>query len=193
MALKYLHFKRVFDVLISGTALIVLSPLMLIIACINLGLNGFPIIYWSKRIGCNSEIFQMPKFRTMKPEAPTVATDLLKSPDAYLTHMGAFLRKTSLDELPQLWSIFIGDMSFVGPRPALFNQTKLILIRKDLGIDQLKPGLTGLAQVNGRDDLTDIIKVHFDQIYLKNLSFYLDLKIIGLTFIQVLLGKNVSH
>ena len=193
MTLEYFHFKRIFDVLLSSVAIVLLSPLILIIACVNLGLNGLPIIYWSKRIGCNSEIFQMPKFRTMKLETPTVATDLLKSPDAYMTHMGAFLRKTSLDELPQLWSILIGDMSFVGPRPALFNQTKLILIRKDAGIDQFKPGLTGLAQVNGRDDLTDITKVHFDQIYIKNLSFYLDLKIIGLTFIQVLFGKNVSH
>lgn len=193
MTLEYFHFKRIFDILFSSIAIVLLSPLILIIACVNLGLNGLPIIYWSKRIGCNSEIFQMPKFRTMKLETPTVATDLLKSPDAYMTYMGAFLRKTSLDELPQLWSILIGDMSFVGPRPALFNQTKLILIRKDAGIDQFKPGLTGLAQVNGRDDLTDITKVHFDQIYIKNLSFYLDLKIIGLTFIQVLFGKNVSH
>lgn len=193
MRLDYLYFKRVFDLIFSSIALILLSPLMLMIALIIAGLDGLPIMYWSKRIGGNSRVFQMPKFRTMKPETPAVATDLLKNPDTYMTCLGPFLRQTSLDELPQLWSILIGDMSFVGPRPALFNQTKLIVIRKDAGIDQLKPGLTGLAQVNGRDELTDTIKVQFDQIYLKNISFYLDLKIIYLTFIQVLFRKNVSH
>lgn len=191
--MDYFLVKRVFDATLSCIALILLSPLMFIIALIIVGLDGYPIIYWSKRIGANTRVFKMPKFRTMKPETPAVATHLLKSPDACMTLIGPFLRKTSLDELPQLWSILIGDMSLVGPRPALFNQTKLIVMRKNAGIDQLKPGLTGLAQVNGRDELTDAIKIQFDQKYLKNISFSLDLKIIGLTFIQVLFGKNVSH
>ncbi len=193
MRLGYLYLKRVFDVALSAIALITLSPIILIIACLIAVFDGLPIIYWSDRIGVNGKIFQMPKLRTMKPETPVVATNLLQSPDAHMSRFGPFLRKTSLDELPQLWSIFIGDMSFVGPRPALFNQTKLIALRKDLGLDDLRPGLTGLAQINGRDELNDEVKVRFDEEYSKNISFDLDLKIIALTFIQVLFGKNVSH
>lgn len=193
MKLEYLYLKRVFDVALSAIALMALSPIILIIACLIAIFDGLPIIYWSDRIGVNSKIFQMPKLRTMKPETPVVATNLLQSPDAHMSRFGPFLRKTSLDELPQLWSIFIGDMSFVGPRPALFNQTKLIALRKDLGLDDLRPGLTGLAQINGRDELNDEVKVRFDEEYSKNISFDLDLKIIALTFIQVLFGKNVSH
>jgi len=191
--LGYLYLKRVFDVTFSAIALITLSPILLTIACIIVVLDGLPIIYWSDRVGANGEIFQMPKFRTMKPGTPALATDLLQSPEAHMTWLGPFLRKTSLDELPQLWSILIDDMSFVGPRPALFNQTKLIALRKDAQIDELKPGLTGLAQINGRDELSDELKVQSDEQYLKNISFNLDLKIIALTFIQVLFGKNVSH
>lgn len=193
MKLKYLYLKRVFDVILSAIALMALSPIILIIAFIIAVFDGLPIIYWSERIGVNGKIFLMPKFRSMKPETPEVATDLLHSPDAHMTSFGPFLRKTSLDELPQLWSILIGDMSFVGPRPALFNQTKLIALRKDARIDQLRPGLTGLAQISGRDELSDEVKVQFDEKYLKNASFYWDLKIIALTFIQVLFGKNVAH
>lgn len=193
MKLGYLYLKRVFDVALSAIALITLSPIIFIIACLIAVFDGLPIIYWSDRIGVNGKIFQMPKLRTMKPKTPVVATNLLQSPDAHMSRFGSFLRKTSLDELPQLWSIFIGDMSFVGPRPALFNQTKLIALRKDLGLDDLRPGLTGLAQINGRDELNDEVKVRFDEEYSKNISFDLDLKIITLTFIQVLFGKNVSH
>ncbi|MBU3607787.1 sugar transferase [Polynucleobacter nymphae] len=193
MKLKYLYLKRVFDVILSAIALMALSPIILIIAFIIAVFDGLPILYWSDRSGVNGKIFQMPKFRSMKPDTPVVATDLLQSPDAHMTPFGPFLRKTSLDELPQLWSILIGDMSFVGPRPALFNQTKLIALRKDARIDQLRPGLTGLAQISGRDELSDEVKVQFDEKYLKNISFDLDLKIIALTFIQVLFGKNVAH
>ena len=193
MKFGYLEFKRVFDVTLSGILLALLSPLILIITLIILIFDGFPIIYWSDRIGIKSSIFKMPKYRTMKRETPAVATNLLRNPDSYMTNMGPILRKTSLDELPQLWSIFIGDMSFVGPRPALFNQVELISARKRMGIDQLKPGLTGLAQVNGRDELTDDVKVQFDAQYLKNISINLDLKIILMTFTQVIFGKNVSH
>jgi len=193
MRLGYLHLKRAFDIAISAIALIAFSLIVLIIACIIAVFDGFPIMYWSDRVGVNGEIFQMPKLRTMKPETPVLATNLLNSPGAHMTRIGPFLRKTSLDELPQLWSIFIGNMSFVGPRPALFNQTKLIALRKDAQIDVLKPGLTGLAQINGRDKLNDELKVRFDEEYLKNISLGLDLKIIALTFLQVLFGKNVSH
>jgi O-antigen biosynthesis protein WbqP len=193
MKLKYLYLKRVFDVILSAIALMALSPIILIIAFIIVVFDGLPILYWSDRSGVNGKIFQMPKFRSMKPETPAVATDLLQSPDDHMTLFGPFLRKASLDELPQLWSILIGDMSFVGPRPALFNQTKLIALRKDARIDQLRPGLTGLAQISGRDELSDEVKVQFDEKYLKNASFYWDLKIIALTFIQVLFGKNVAH
>jgi len=145
MRLDYLYFKRVFDLIFSSIALILLSPLMLMIALIIAGLDGLPIMYSSKRIGGNSRVFQMPKFRTMKPETPAVATDLLKNPDTYMTFLGPFLRQTSLDELPQLWSILIGDMSLVGPRPCLFNQKRLISERKKRGVFQARPGITGLA------------------------------------------------
>jgi len=193
MTTHYLFFKRIFDVILSGALLLLLSPLIFIIASIILALEGLPIIYWSDRIGIGSEIFRMPKFRTMKIGTPTVPTDLLMTPEAYITQNGRFLRKTSLDELPQLWNILIGQMSFVGPRPALFNQVQLIDIRKEKGVDKLRPGLTGLAQVNGRDELTDFAKVQYDEVYLKNISFYLDLKIIALTFKQVFFSKNISH
>lgn len=189
----YFSVKRALDVILSSAALVLLSPFILIIACCILVFDGPPVLYWSDRIGINSKIFKMPKFRTMKLDTPEVATDLLNSPHIHLTDLGPFLRKTSLDEVPQLWSILIGDMSFVGPRPALFNQTELIAKRRDGRIDILRPGLTGLAQVSGRDELSIDQKVQFDGEYMKNISFALDMKIIGLTFTKVLLGKNVSH
>lgn len=190
---NYLDTKRFFDITLSIILLTLLSPLILFISLLILIFDQWPIIYWSERVGVQGSIFKMPKFRSMKQETPALATDLLDDPDVYMTQLGPFLRKTSLDELPQLWSILIGDMSFVGPRPALFNQMELIAKRKIMGIDKLKPGLTGLAQVNGRDELTDEQKVQFDNQYLKNISFNLDLKIISMTFTQVIFGKNISH
>lgn len=193
MSLRYSNLKRAFDMALSIITLMVLSPLIITICCIIAVFDGFPIIYWSDRVGVNSKIFQMPKFRTMRRETPVVATNLLQSPGAHMTRSGPWLRRTSLDELPQLWSILIGDMSFVGPRPALFNQNNLIALRKKARIDNLRPGLTGLAQINGRDDLDDGDKVQFDEKYLKNISFHLDLRIIALTFIQTIFSKNISH
>jgi O-antigen biosynthesis protein WbqP len=189
----YLNLKRVLDVILSSAALVLLSPLILIIACCILIFDRSPTLYWSDRIGINSQIFKMPKFRTMRLGTPEVATDLLNSPHIHLTCLGPFLRKSSLDELPQLWSILIGDMSFVGPRPALFNQTELITKRRNGGVDLLRPGLTGLAQVSGRDGLSIDQKVQFDGEYMKNISLTLDIKIIAMTFTKVFLGKNVSH
>lgn len=193
MSLRYSNLKRAFDMALSIITLMALSPLIITICCIIAVFDGFPIIYWSDRVGVNSKIFQMPKFRTMRRETPVVATNLLQSPGAHMTRSGPWLRRTSLDELPQLWSILIGDMSFVGPRPALFNQNNLIALRKKARIDNLRPGLTGLAQINGRDDLDDGDKVQFDEKYLKNISFHLDLRIIALTFIQTIFSKNISH
>lgn len=150
-------------------------------------------MYWSDRVGENNGIFRMPKFRTMKIETPVVATHLLSNPDVYLIPVGNFLRKTSLDELPQLLSIVKGDMSFVGPRPALFNQHDLVLLRTAKGVNVLTPGLTGWAQINGRDELPIPIKVEFDEYYLKNQSFLFDLKILFLTFYKVVKREGVKH
>ena len=152
-----------------------------------------PILYWSDRVGIHNTIFRMPKFRSMRIDTPEVATHLLKDPDHWLTPIGSFLRKTSLDELPQLYSILKGDMSFVGPRPALFNQDDLIALRTQAGVDALVPGLTGWAQINGRDDLPIPVKVEFDAEYLKKRSFWFDMKIIWLTFIKVIRRDNVDH
>ena len=151
------------------------------------------IFYWSNRIGKENVIFKMPKFRTMQVGTPEVATHLLSNSTQYLTPIGLFLRKSSLDELPQLWSILLGDMSFVGPRPALFNQNDLIALRTKYGIDKLVPGLTGWAQVNGRDELSIPVKVNFDVEYLQKKSFWFDIKIIALTFQKVALRTGVSH
>ena len=148
-------------------------------------------IYWSKRVGKKNKIFLMPKFRTMKENTPEFATDLLKNPDDYITKIGKFLRKTSLDELPQLWNILIGDMTFVGPRPALFNQYDLIKMRSYKGIHYLKPGLTGWAQINGRDNIPNEIKVNYDFEYLEKASFYFDIKIILFTFFKVLKKDDI--
>ncbi len=152
-----------------------------------------PIIYWSDRIGINNTIFKMAKFRTMKFNAPAVATHLLKDPDMFLTRIGRFLRKVSFDELPQLFNILKGDMGFVGPRPALFNQYDLIELRSKKNIHKIIPGVTGWAQINGRDDLPIPVKVDFDEYYLKNRSFFLDLKILFLTVLKVLKKEGVSH
>ena len=151
------------------------------------------ILYWSDRVGRHNVIFKMPKFRTMRVETPALATHLLPNPNQFLTTIGSFLRKSSLDELPQLWSILKGDMSFVGPRPALFNQEDLIALRTQSGVDKLLPGLTGWAQINGRDELPIPEKVKLDVDYLNNQSFWLDLKIIFLTFLRVLRRDGVQH
>ena len=167
-------------------------PVLCISALIRFTSAG-PICYWSNRIGKEGKIFSMPKFRSMQIGTPEVATHLLLNPDAYLTPIGSFLRRSSLDELPQLWSILKGDMSFVGPRPALFNQDDLIALRSRQGVDKILPGLTGWAQVNGRDELSIEDKVALDVYYLENQSFWLDIKILWLTMIKVFRREGVSH
>ncbi len=185
--------KRVFDlVLATLVGLIVLVPVLVVALAVRFTSRG-PALYWSDRVGQNNAIFRMPKFRSMRVDTPAVATHLLPNPDAYLTLIGSFLRKTSLDELPQLWSIFKGDMSFVGPRPALFNQYDLIDLRNQARVSELMPGLTGWAQINGRDELPIPQKVKLDIEYLQARSFWLDIKIIWLTGIKVLKRDNVTH
>jgi O-antigen biosynthesis protein WbqP len=185
--------KRLFDIVISAAALAALSvPLALIAVMVKLTSNG-PVLYWSNRMGVDNTIFKMPKFRTMKIDTPVVATHLLANPGTYLTSVGSFLRKTSLDELPQLISVFKGDMSFVGPRPALYNQYDLIELRTTKGVHKLVPGITGWAQVNGRDEIPIPKKVEYDEYYLNNRSFELDIKILFNTFIKVLKKDGVVH
>lgn len=185
--------KRIFDVLLSTFLLFFSSiPMILIASIIRLTSKG-PVLYWSDRLGINNTTFRMPKFRTMRLDTPAVATHLLKNPDDYLTPIGSFLRKFSLDELPQLWSILKGDMSFVGPRPALYNQDDLIELRTRKNIHTLTTGITGWAQVNGRDELPIPVKVEFDEYYLKNRSFILDLRILWMTFVKVLKKEGVQH
>jgi len=167
-------------------------PMVIIAVLVKLTSRG-PVMYWSDRVGKHNIIFRMPKFRTMKLDTPAVATHLLDNPDLYLTPIGKFLRKSSFDELPQLFSIVLGDMSFVGPRPALFNQNDLVALRTQKGIDVLTPGLTGWAQINGRDELPIPVKVEFDEYYLKHCSFYFDLKILFLTFVKVVRREGVTH
>ena len=185
--------KRSFDLVFSIILILVFLIPMIIIACVVMFLSGWPILYYSDRIGVNNKKFQMPKFRSMKNNTPPIATHLMVNPEDYILPIGSFMRKYSLDELPQLFSILIGDMSFVGPRPALFNQDDLIDLRIKYQIDQLKPGLTGLAQINGRDSLSIENKVRFELEYLNNQSFYFDLKILWLTFLRVFFKKNISH
>jgi O-antigen biosynthesis protein WbqP len=185
--------KRLFDLLASVVAFAVLTPLIILVALLVKSTNKGPALYWSDRVGQRNIIYKMPKFRTMQLGTPTVATHLLADSSQYLTPVGSFLRKSSLDELPQLWSILVGDMSFVGPRPALFNQDDLIALRKQYGVDQLVPGLTGWAQVNGRDELSIPIKVQYDFEYLQKQSFWFDMKILGLTFLKVVRRAGVSH
>lgn len=185
--------KRLFDLFFATCATtLLLIPILLIALLIKLTSRG-PVLYWSDRVGRNNQIFAMPKFRSMRVGTPAVATHLLTDPTAYLTPIGIYLRKSSLDELPQLFSIFKGDMSFVGPRPALFNQDDLIELRTQKGIHRLTPGLTGWAQINGRDELPIPIKVEFDHYYLINQSFLLDLKIIFQTGLRVILHDGVTH
>lgn len=169
--------KRLFDVLLVLIALPFFLPILLVIwILIKLEDRG-PALYWSKRVGTNNQIFLMPKFRSMKLNTPQVATHLLQNPDEFITKIGKFLRKSSLDEVPQLWSVLTGDMSFVGPRPALFNQDDLVELRTKCGVHLLRPGVTGWAQINGRDEIAIPLKVQFDEYYLKNQSLVLILKL----------------
>jgi len=185
--------KRLFDIILSAILLIIfLVPFVVISLWIKISSKG-PIIFWSNRVGYKNKIFKMPKFRTMYVETPLVATHLLNNYDKFITPFGSFLRKSSLDETPQLVSIFIGDMSFVGPRPALFNQYDLIEQRTLKGIHELMPGLTGWAQINGRDELTNPGKVYYDEEYMIKQSFTFDLKILYFTFIKVLKRTSIKH
>ena len=187
------RMKRVFDLSSSFVLIIILSiPMMLLAALVKLTSRG-PVLYWSDRVGKNNALFRMPKFRTMKLNTPAVATHLLADPDQYLTPIGKFLRQSSLDEFPQIISIVKGDMSFVGPRPALFNQEDLIQLRTQKGIHTLTPGLTGWAQINGRDELPIPVKVDFDEYYLSHRSFLFDMKIIFRTFLKVVRREGVTH
>ncbi len=188
-----LFMKRIFDFLLAFVCLVFLFPLLLSLALAVSASSTGPILYWSDRVGRNNRIFKMPKFRSMRSDTPAVATHLLGDPKIWLTPIGLFLRKSSLDELPQLWSILKGDMSFVGPRPALFNQDDLITLRTRAGIHEILPGLTGLAQVNGRDDLSIPEKVKLDADYLRSRSFATDLKILWLTLLKTLRGDGISH
>ncbi|WP_341915064.1 sugar transferase [Polaromonas sp. YR568] len=185
--------KRTVDLILAAVAgIILLMPVLLVALLVRLTSQG-PVLYWSDRVGRNNIIFKMPKFRSMKIGTPAVATHMLSDPGGYLTPVGSFLRKTSLDELPQLWSILKGDMSFVGPRPALFNQHDLIALRTQHGVHELVPGLTGWAQINGRDELPIPQKVVLDAEYLRRRSFWFDMKIIFLTVIKVIRQDSVTH
>ena len=185
--------KRVFDILLGClAALILFVPMLLVAIAVRLTSKG-PALYWSDRIGRDNVTFKMPKFRSMRVGTPAMATHLLADARSHLTPIGSFLRKSSLDELPQLWSILMGDMSFVGPRPALFNQHDLIALRTEQGVHTLVPGLTGWAQVNGRDELPIPEKVKLDAAYLKRQSLWFDIRILWLTFVTVLDRDGVSH
>jgi O-antigen biosynthesis protein WbqP len=185
--------KRLFDLAMAlGASALCALPLLFVALVVLLTSPG-PILYWSDRVGKHNKIFRMPKFRSMRVGTPAVPTHLLADPSAYLTPIGSFLRKSSLDELPQLWSILKGDMSFVGPRPALFNQDDLIALRTEKGIHQLVPGLTGWAQINGRDELPIPVKVEFDHYYLVHQSFSLDMQILGRTALKIFLREGVTH
>jgi O-antigen biosynthesis protein WbqP len=185
--------KRAFDLILAFLALALFGVPALAIGVLVRLTSAGPALYWSDRVGADNRIFRMPKFRTMRRGTPAVATHLLADPDAWLTPIGGFLRRTSLDELPQLWSILKGDMSFVGPRPALFNQDDLVALRTERGVHRLVPGLTGWAQVNGRDDLPIPVKVEFDREYLDRRSLLFDLRILYLTVVRVLRASGVSH
>ena len=185
--------KRALDLILASTAMIaLLLPFALIAVAIKLTSSG-PVLYWSKRVGLHNTLFSMPKFRTMQVDTPAVATHLLDNPSRHLTPTGGFLRKTSLDELPQIWSILIGHMSLVGPRPALFNQDDLVALRTERGVHRLLPGLTGWAQVNGRDELPIPLKVEYDAEYSHRLSLMVDLKLFWLTVLKVFWREGVSH
>lgn len=185
--------KRIVDVLLAAMSLVVLTIPMAVIAVVIRLTSPGPALYWSQRVGRGNRIFGMPKFRTMQIDTPAVATHLLANPDAHLTSAGRFLRRTSMDEIPQLWSILRGDMSFVGPRPALFNQDDLVALRTQANVDILVPGLTGWAQINGRDELSIPDKVRLDQEYLLRRSMMMDARILGLTVLRIVRGDGVSH
>ena len=185
--------KRLIDIITSLLALLLLAIPMALVALLVKATSPGPILYWSDRVGRNNTIFRMPKLRTMRIDTPAVATHLLADPDRWLTPVGKFLRKSSLDEVPQLWSILRGDMSIVGPRPALFNQDDLIALRTAAGVHLLTPGLTGWAQTHGRDELPIPVKVEFDAYYLRHRSLLLDLKIVLLTALKVLRSDGVKH
>jgi O-antigen biosynthesis protein WbqP len=188
--------KRLFDIAMVLASLIILIPLALITYILVKITSKGPALYWSQRVGVNNQLFSMPKFRSMKIDTPALATHIMNqqsNPNQYLTPVGSFIRKSSLDELPQLWSVLKGDMSIVGPRPALFNQDDLISLRAEHGVHTLKPGITGWAQVNGRDEIPIPQKVELDAYYLKNKSFWLDCYIILLTVVKVIKRDNVSH
>ena len=185
--------KQIFDLLLGIAILALLViPMLLIFTAVRLSSKG-PSLYWSDRAGKNNKIFKMPKFRSMLIDTPVVATHLLSNPDSHLSPIGGFLRRSSLDELPQLFSVLKGDMSFVGPRPALYNQDDLIALRTEKGVDKLLPGITGWAQVNGRDELSIPDKVALDVEYLKRKSFWFDIKILWMTFLKVMKRDGVSH
>ena len=185
--------KKVFDFVVSAVLLVLsLIPMLLVAFGVRATSKG-PALYWSDRVGRGNVIFKMPKFRTMQMNTPEMATHLMNTPDTYLSPIGRFLRRSSLDELPQLWSILKGDMSFVGPRPALFNQDDLIFLRTERGVDQLMPGLTGWAQVNGRDTLPIPEKVALDVEYLNQQSFWLDMRILWMTFLKVFGQDGITH
>ena len=184
---------RLFNLIFASMLLIILALPIAVIALLVRVTSAGPILYWSSRVGKKNVLFQMPKFRTMQANAPVVATHLLIDPQEYLTPIGSFLRRLSLDELPQLWCILKGEMAFVGPRPALFNQNDLIAMRLKYGVDKLVPGLTGWAQVNGRDELSIPDKVQYEVEYLQKQSFWFDMKILGLTFLKVVRRAGVSH
>ena len=185
--------KRFFDLILFFVAASLLAlPFVLVWLAVRITSVG-PALYWSDRVGVHNKIFRMPKFRTMVIGTPAVATHLLNDPKMYLTTIGAFLRKSSLDELPQLWSILVGDMSFVGPRPALFNQHDLIALRTARGVDKILPGLTGWAQINGRDDLPIPVKVDYDAEYLNSQSTWFDIQILWMTVLKVIKSDGISH
>ncbi len=185
--------KRLFDLVLAAILTILFAvPLIVVALAVRLTSSG-PALYWSDRVGRDNHIFKMPKFRSMRTDTPAVATHLLNNPQSFLTPIGGFLRRSSLDELPQIWSVLVGDMSFVGPRPALYNQDDLIALRTERRVHTLVPGLTGWAQVNGRDELPIPVKVDLDVEYMQKQSFFFDIYILYLTFIKVLRRDGVTH
>ena len=185
--------KRFLDFSLALMAAVVFSiPLLLLVVLVKLTSKG-PALYWSNRVGRYNHLFSMPKLRTMRIDTPVVATHLLTNPDQFLTPIGGFLRKSSLDEIPQLWCILRGDMSVVGPRPALFNQQNLIELRTEMGVHEIRPGLTGWAQINGRDELPIPEKVKLDQYYLQHQSLAFDIRMIALTALKVLRRDGITH
>ena len=185
--------KRCFDLVLVLIASVLLMWLIILVAIVVRLSSKGPVLYWSSRVGVDNQLFRMPKFRTMRAQTPVLATHLMINPKAFLSPVGAFLRRFSLDELPQLFSILKGEMSFVGPRPALFNQDDLITLRTEKGVDKLVPGVTGWAQVNGRDDLSIPEKVDLDVEYLNRQSFWFDLQVIWITLLKVVQSEGVSH